>query len=155
MTKLIHIICLGSLLLGAMALPAAAQGRGDHDTPWTQRRDEAATPQYRQGFCHVEGVWLVCRDGVGNWRRHSAHPQARWEWDDNRRQHGYGWHHERSRMLDGKVIGRRLHERGFRDLRDMKLRGDVYSAKAIDPYGRRVIVSVDPYTGRIVDVVRR
>jgi hypothetical protein len=44
---------------------------------------------------------------------------------------------------------------GFDDLRDIKLRGDVISAKAVDRYGRPVIVSVDPYSGEIVDVIRR
>jgi hypothetical protein len=155
MIKLVHIVCVGVLLLGAAALPAAAQGRGDHDTPATQRRAELAEQRYYDRACRSEGGWAVCRDRDGDWRRDRAHPRFGWPWANDRRHRNHGWFWERPRMLDGNVVARQLHRWGFEDLRDMKLRGDVYSAKAIDPYGRRVIVSVDPYTGRIVDVVPR
>jgi hypothetical protein len=58
-------------------------------------------------------------------------------------------------MISSRIVAQQLHRRGFEDLRDLKLRGDVYSMKAIDPYGRRVIVQVDPYSGRIVNVLPR
>jgi hypothetical protein len=153
MANLLRTIFLGVLLLSAAALPAAAQGRGDHDTPATQRRSEGREETYYNRACRNDDGWVVCRDNNGRWRRMER--EARWPWEDEFWDNDDDWYRGRSRMIDGNDAARVMKRSGFEDLRDMKLRGDVYSAKAVDRYGRPVIVSVDPYTGEIVDVIRR
>ena len=153
MANMLRTIFLGVLLLSAAALPAAAQGRGDHDTPATQRRSEGRETYYNYNrACRNDDGWVVCRDNNGRWRR--VEREARWPWEE-----GFwgddDWNRGRSRMIDGNDAARVMKRNGFDDLRDIKLRGDVISAKAVDRYGRPVIVSVDPYSGEIVDVIRR
>jgi hypothetical protein len=155
MTNLMRAVWLGGLLLCAAAAPAAAQGRGDHDTPATQRKSEGDERLYVGRFCRTDDDgWVRCRDRDGRWRRARADPNFGdwWEdlWDDLDDDPP-----RRRRMIDGDIVARQLYRRGFEDLRDMKLRGNVYSAKAIDRRGRPVIVTVDPYSGEIIDVVRR
>ena len=48
MTVSLRLICLTGLLMGALAIPAAAdQGRRDHDTPGTERQADPITPQQK------------------------------------------------------------------------------------------------------------
>ncbi len=160
MTNLLRVICLGGLLMSATAVSAAAQGRGDHDTPETQRKSEGQERPYVGRYCRTDDDgWVRCRDRDGRWRRARADPNFGdwWEdlWDDLRDDLDDDRARRARRMIDGDIVARQLYRRGFEDLRDMKLRGDVYSAKAIDRHGRPVIVTVDPYSGEIIDVARR
>jgi len=80
MTVLFRLVCLTGLLMGAIAIPAAAdQGRGDHDTPTTQRQSEFGSPQQYNGrACRTDDYgWVVCRDRNGQWRREEAHRRYR------------------------------------------------------------------------------
>jgi hypothetical protein len=69
----LRLVCLTALLMGGIASSvAAAPGRGDHDTPATQRQSDP--PQrYDARACRTdENGWFVCRDGSGQWRREEA-----------------------------------------------------------------------------------
>jgi hypothetical protein len=148
MTNPYRSLCFAGLVLAATAtaMPAAAE-RGDHDTPATQRDDW----RYGSPACRTDDDgWVVCRDRSGQWRRHH-YERPRWADDDGWNGSWYG----RDERIDSRVVVRQLQRQGFENMSDMKLRGDVYSLKATDPYGRRVILQVDPYTGRIVNVLPR
>ena len=71
MMPLLRLIGIGSLLLAAAAAtPATAQGRGDHDTPATQRQSESGGAKYVTPDCRTNGDgWILCRDGDGYWQR--------------------------------------------------------------------------------------
>jgi hypothetical protein len=72
MTDLFRLVCLTALLMSAIAIPTAAdQGRGDHDTPATQRQSEFGSPQqYSARACRTDDHgWVVCRDRSGRWQR--------------------------------------------------------------------------------------
>lgn len=159
MTNLLRSICLAGVVLSAAvtAGPAAAE-RGDHDTPATARQQPGYDTPWRYGAptCRTDhDGWVVCRDRSGHWRRHHHERSGRGPWwadhDDDRDGRWYG----RREMIDSRIVVRQLHRQGFDNMSDLKLRGDVYSLKATDPYGQRVIVQIDPYTGRIVNVLRR
>jgi hypothetical protein len=163
MKNLFRSLCLAGLVLTAVAAaePAAAQGRGDHDTPATARDgwryDRNDTPwRYGSPNCRSDDGWVYCRDRDGDWRRHHrASRDDDWWWDrDDDWFDDDDWYGRRE-MIDSRLVVRRLARQGFENMSDLKLRGDVYSLKAIDPYGRSVIVQVDPYSGEIVDILRR
>ena len=76
MTALVRLACLAGLLIGAIALPVAAdQGRGDHDTPATDRLSDPIAPQqYNNRACRTDAYgWVVCRDRDGQWWRVHSH----------------------------------------------------------------------------------
>ena len=75
MTGLVHLVCLTGLLVGMIAIPAAGHGRGDHDTPATQRQSESGPPpQYNSPACRTDDDgWVLCRDRNGQWRRGDTH----------------------------------------------------------------------------------
>jgi hypothetical protein len=80
MTVSLRLIGLTGLLMGALAMPAAAdQGRGDHDTPATQRQSDPVSPQqYNTRNCRTDDQgWVVCRDSYGQWWRVQNHRQYR------------------------------------------------------------------------------
>ena len=80
MTIPLRLVCLTALLMGAIAIPAAAdQGRGDHDTPATQRQSDSGSPQqYSARACRTDDYgWVVCRDRSGQWRREETHRRYR------------------------------------------------------------------------------
>ncbi|MGH6930719.1 MAG: hypothetical protein ACREEV_20560 [Dongiaceae bacterium] len=159
MTNLFRSLCFAGLALTATAtaMPAAAE-RGDHDTPATSGRWGDDTPwRYGSPSCRTDGDgWVVCRDRSGNWRRHhheGSYGDSWWGNDDDDDWNG-GRYGQRD-MIDSRLVVRQLSRQGFEGMSDLKLRGDVYSLKATDPYGRRVIVQIDPYSGRIVNVLPR
>jgi len=149
MTPLLRIACVGSLLLGAAAAtPAAAQGRGDHDTPATQRQSESQGWQYRAPDCRTGGDrWVACRDQDGYWQRDPYDPRFGRTWRDNGED---AWSWGASRPLPPGVVIDNLRRWNFDDLHDMKLAGDVYRLRAIDPYGRPVRLTVDALSGQII-----
>jgi hypothetical protein len=76
----LRLVCSTSLLLSAIALPVAAeQGRGDHDTPATQRQSESGSPQqYNSQACRTDDDgWVLCRDRNGQWQRHESRQRSR------------------------------------------------------------------------------
>jgi len=159
MTNLFRSLCFTGLVLAATAtaMPAAAE-RGDHDTPATERAQRGYDTPWRYGSpaCRRDGGWVVCRDRDGDWRRH-RYEGARgspWRYDSDDGDWDGRWYGQRER-IDSRIVARQLHRQGFRGMRDMKPRGDVYSLKANDPYGRPVIVQIDPYSGQIVNVIPR
>jgi hypothetical protein len=80
MTLLLRLVCVTGLLMSVIAIPAAAdQGRGDHDTPATQRQsDFGSPPRYNSPTCRTDDDgWLVCRDRDGQWRRDETHRRYR------------------------------------------------------------------------------
>jgi hypothetical protein len=159
MTNLFRSLCFTGLVLAATAtaMPAAAE-RGDHDTPATQRGQWGYDTPWRYGSpaCRTDGDgWVVCRDRSGYWRRHHYEGSRGGPWwaddDDYWNGNSYG----QNEMIDTRIVVRQLQRQGFENMSDLKLRGDVYSLKATDPYGQRVIVQIDPYTGQIVNVLPR
>jgi hypothetical protein len=80
MTVSLRLICLTGLLMGALAIPAAAdQGRRDHDTPGTERQADPISPQqYNARNCRTDDYgWVVCRDRYGQWWRVQSHQPYR------------------------------------------------------------------------------
>ena len=72
MTVSLRLVCLAGLLMSALAIPAAAdQGRGDHDTPGTERQsDPISARQYNVRNCRTDDYgFVVCRDRDGQWWR--------------------------------------------------------------------------------------
>ena len=146
MRALLRIAIIGGIMLAPAS--AAAQGRGDHDTPATQQQWGSPGWQYSAPNCRMsDDGWVMCRDSDGTWQRHRY----------DRRFGGYGrynsdnwWSWGTSRPLPLDVVVNNLHLWHFDDLRDMKQYGDVYRVKAVDPYGRPVTVTVDVFSGRII-----
>lgn len=60
------------------------------------------------------------------------------------------WLCETARILPRGVIMDWLRDWDFDDLEDLRLRDDVYTLKAIDPYGRPVQLTIDAFSGRIL-----
>jgi len=80
MTALMRLVCLTGLLMSVIASSAAAdQGRGDHDTPATQRQSDPVWPQqYNARACRTDDYgWVVCRDRSAQWRREETYRRYR------------------------------------------------------------------------------
>jgi hypothetical protein len=148
MMTLVRFIVVAGLLLGASAAtPAAAQGRGDHDTPATQARSESGGWQYRAPDCRTgSDGWVMCRDRNGYWQRDHYDQDFGGGWG-NGYGGGYGYG-----MLPPQAIVRSLHRDGFSYISEPVLSGRFYQVKALDPYGRKVKLYLDAYDGRIVKV---
>jgi hypothetical protein len=83
MTALVRVVCLAGLLMGAIALPVAAdQGRGDHDTPAMERLSDPISPeQYKARTCRTDGYgWVVCERN-GRWWQNENQRRHRGYWD--------------------------------------------------------------------------
>jgi hypothetical protein len=81
MPALMRLACLAGLLMGAIALPVAAdQGRGDHDTPAMERLSDPISPeQYKARACRTDDYgWVVCERNA-QW----------WQHENQRRHRGY------------------------------------------------------------------
>lgn len=147
MTALLRIAIIGVIMM-LTAASAAAQGRGDHDTPATQDPSESGRPQSRVPECRTTAYgWVVCRDRNGNWQRQNYNRRF-----GGNRWYNYGndWFGGTSRVLPRDVVIDNLHRWNFDDLRDMKRVGDVYVLKAVDAHGRPVRLTVDVFSGRII-----
>lgn len=82
------------------------------------------------------------------------YPGPRPDWDGPRRdwdgpRRGWGNGYGRREIMGPRRIARSLERRGY-DVGDMRLERDTYFVRATRPSGRRVIVMVDAYSGRIV-----
>lgn len=60
------------------------------------------------------------------------------------------WPCDTARFLPRNVIVDWLHDWDFDELEDMRLQDDVYTLRAIDPYGRPVRLTIDAFSGRIL-----
>lgn len=147
MNNLLRGLALGALLT-AWTADALAE-RGDHDTPATERQSPWAQPHAARP-CRSDDGWVVCRDAAGRWRRHHYDP-----WFGNDCRGSDDWPCGPARILPRNVVIEWLHDRDFDDLRDMRLRDEVYTLKAIDPRGRPVRLTVDAFSGRILRSERR
>jgi hypothetical protein len=143
---LIRVIGIAGLLLGvAAAPPAVAQGRGDHDTPATQAPSESGRWQYNPSECRTSADgWVMCRDRDGYWRRDHYDPDFGYG-------QGYGGGYGYD-VLPPYAIVRNLQRNNFTYISQPVLAGQFYQVKALDPYGRKVKVYVDAYSGRIAKV---
>jgi hypothetical protein len=148
MMAIVRFISIAGLLFGASAgTLAAAQGRGDHDTPATQDPSESGGWQYRAPACRTTADgWLMCRDSNGYWYRDHYDPNYGGGWG-NGYGGGYGYG-----VLPPRTIVRSLHADGFSHISEPVLSGRFYQVRALDPYGRNVKLYVDAYDGRIVKV---
>ena len=137
MMTLFRFVAIAGLLLGvAAATPAAAQGRGDHDTPATQGPTDW---QYGAPDCRTSADgWLMCRDSNRYWQR------DRYDADFAG---GYGYD-----VLPPHAIVRDLQQNNFTYISPPLIEGRFYQVKALDPYGRKVKLYVDAYSGRIAAV---
>lgn len=129
-------------LLTTWAVDARAE-RGDHDTPATERQSRGIQAPARQ--CRSDDGWVVCRDAAGHWRRHHYDP-----WFGGNCRGSDDWPCGPARILPRNVVIDWLHDWRFDNLKDMKLRDDVYTLKAIDRYGRPVRLTIDAFSGRIL-----
>ncbi|HCH71058.1 MAG TPA: antifreeze protein [Ochrobactrum sp.] len=75
-------------------------------------------------------------------------PRPGWDGGPDRRP-GWGDDYGRRDIMSPRRIARSLERRGY-DVGDMRLNRDTYFVRATRPNGRRVIVMVDSYSGRIV-----
>ena len=132
---------IGSFLL--LSVPAAAQGRGDHDTPATQSPSESGRWQYNAPpDCRAsDDGWVVCRDQDGYWQRDYYDPQ----FSDGR----YG---DEDSIVSPWSIVQDLRYQGFNYISEPALAGRLYQVKARDPNGHKVKLYIDAYSGRIVKV---
>src|SRR5262245_34956797 len=151
--SVLRLIGITGLLLGLAAAPAAAQGRGDHDTPATQ--GGANGWQYRAQNCRASGDgWVMCRDANGYWQR--DHYDPGWSSDYGYSGNfGYGGGYGNGGgygVLPPQVIVHNLYRSGFSSISQPLLAGQFYQVKAIDPNGRKVKLYVDAYYGRIAKV---
>ena len=80
--------------------------------------------------------------------RPSPGPRPGWDGGPDRRP-GWGDDYGRRDIMSPRRIARSLERRGY-DVGDMRLNRDTYFVRATRPNGRRVIVMVDAYSGRIV-----
>jgi hypothetical protein len=139
MKTLVRFVAVAGLLLSASAAtPAAAQGRGDHDTPATQEQSESGGWQYQAPACRTSSDgWVMCRDGDGYWQRDHYDPDFGNGWGNG---YGRGYGHG---LLPPQAIARSLHGDGYSDISEPVLSGRFYQVKALDPYGRKVKLYVD------------
>ncbi|HSG95365.1 MAG TPA: hypothetical protein VLA28_07575 [Afifellaceae bacterium] len=86
-----------------------------------------------------------------DWRRYDR----RWDdrrWDDR----GWGdrrWDHAHYRMTP-RQVRRSLRHRGFREIRFTDRHGRIYRARATNPRGRRVALTIRSRDARIIEVRR-
>ncbi|MEL4375001.1 antifreeze protein [Brucella cytisi] len=79
-----------------------------------------------------------------------SYPGPRPDWDGGQdRRPRWGDDYGRRDIMGPRRIARSLERRGY-DVGDMRLNRDTYFVRATRPNGRRVIVMVDAYSGRIV-----
>jgi hypothetical protein len=154
---------IGNLLLSA---PAAAQGRGDHDTPATQSPSESGRWQYSAPDCRAsDDGWVVCRDQDGYWQRDHYAPQFRdGRYGEEGSDYGYGYGYDYRYGNDNGGYGysndivspwsivQDLRYQGFSYISQPALAGQFYQVKARDPNGHKVKLYIDAYSGRIVKV---
>jgi hypothetical protein len=152
MMALVRFIAVAGLLLGiGAATPAAAQGRGDHDTPATSGQSDSGSWQYRAPDCRTGGDgWVMCRDRYGYWQRDHYDPDFGSGWG-NGYGGGYGGGYGYP-VVPPQAIVRSLHRQGFSYISQPLLSGQFYQVKALDPSGRKVKLYIDAYSGRIAKV---
>jgi len=151
----IRFIGIAGLLGVAAATPAIAQGRGDHDTPATQGPSESPGWQSGAPDCRTSADgWVMCRDSNGYWQRDRYDADfggGRWGARDGYGQSygggGYGYD-----VLPPYAIVRDLQRNNFTYISPPLLEGRFYQVKALDPYGRKVKLSVDAYSDRVATV---
>ena len=150
MKNLFRCIAIAGLLLGA-AGPAAAQGRGDHDTPATQDPSESGRWQDQAPDCRTgTDGWVMCRDRDGYWQRDHYDPDFNGDWG-NGYGGGYGGGYGYPVVAPQSIV-HSLYRQGFSYISEPLLSGQFYQVKAIDPYGRKVKLYIDAYSGRIAKV---
>lgn len=143
LNNLLRVLALGGLLT-VWAVAAQAE-RGDHDTPATDGQNKRFQPSDVARTCRSEDGWVLCRDAKGHWYRDHFDPFF-----------GLGcgasdnWPCASGRILPRDIVIGRLHDRDFDELRDLRLHDDVYTVRAIDPYGRPVRLTIDAHSGRIL-----
>lgn len=156
MTSLSRALCLGALLLAA---PGSASGATSGAI--------AAPPPYHLagGSDHLTLAGHSGRDD----RRWSDHgrPDRAWpdrprRWSEHRPWQPWpgarlrplpwaGMHH----ALPPRMVERRLRRQHFLPLGPIERRHGLYLVRAIDPFGRRVLLAIDPWTGDILGRQRR
>jgi len=152
MRAVFRFIAIAGLLLGVgAATPAAAQGRGDHDTPATQRQSESRGWQYQAPNCRTGADgWVMCRDSNGYWQRDHYDPNFGSGWGS-----GYGGGYGGGYgypVVPPQTIMHSLYRQGFSSVSQPMLAGQFYQVKARDPNGRKVKLWIDAYNGRIAKV---
>jgi hypothetical protein len=152
MRVLVRVIAIAGLLPGLDAAgPAAAQGRGDHDTPATQGQSESGRWQYRAPDCRTGADgWVMCRDRYGYWQRDHYDPDFNSGWG-NGYGGGYGGGYGYPVVAPQSIV-HSLYRQGFSYISEPLLSGQFYQVKAIDPNGRKVKLYIDAYSGRIAKV---
>ena len=146
MSRVLYALALSGLMLTAAGdAHAAGQGRGDHDRSTGQWNSGIGRERSQPRNCRSDDGRVVCRDARSSWR----HQYDDW-WFDGDCRGDDDWPCGRRQILPRNVVIDWLNDWDFRGLRDLKLRDSVYTVKAVDPYGRRVRLTVDATSGRIL-----
>ncbi len=58
--------------------------------------------------------------------------------------------HQRQQVLPARSVIRELHRHGYRNVGNLQRRGNVYTARAVNPRGHWVMVQVNAHNGRIL-----
>jgi hypothetical protein len=91
------------------------------------------------------------RDSWSHERRWGDSHRPRHLWPQFRQLPWAGMHH----FLPPAIVERRLRRQSFQPIGRIELRHGVYLVRAVDPFGRRVLLAVDPVTGGILGRQRR
>ncbi len=143
-----RLLAFGALMLAlpALAAPAAAAppqpyhpgDRPGHET--LQRADHRDRGGDRRWSRHG---WK------GHGHRHGWHvppkPQPGHDWRLPQQDH---W--RQGRFLPPRVLERHLRRHAFQPVGHIELRHGYYLVRAIDPFGRRVLLALDPASGAIL-----
>jgi hypothetical protein len=101
--------------------------------------------QYSPPECRTSADgWVLCRDRDGYWQRDHYDPDF-----GSGQAYGGGYGYD---VLPPYAIARNLQRNSFTYISQPVLAGQFYQVKALDPYGRKVKIYVDAYSGRIAKV---
>ena len=157
MPSLSRSLCLGALLFAAplAAVPAEA-------APPAPPYHLAAGPDHGRLIPaghprRDDGQWAA-HEWADDWRqdqRKGWRDQHRrwqpWPQPDLRHRPWLGMPH----LLPPRAVERQLRRQFFQPVGRIELRHGVYLVRAIDPFGRRVLLAIDPVTGAVLGRHRR
>ena len=156
MKTLAMLACAATLLLASAGGALATNpGKGDHDS--------GAANQ--DGYNDRQWPYIDCDDDdddCGNQRRRRHHNNG---WNDDWHEPGWnnggywnpwsnwgnGHNYTKHRRLPQHVIVYKLERRKYRHISRIKFKHNVYIVRCVDRRGRWVLLTIDPYSGEILD----
>lgn len=156
MRILSRALALGALLAAAPLAGASAVGAASTQ-PYHQASAAGHSPLQLAGRSRDDDRrhrprWTPTRPWSSPWNFPGAGPGRGWSqphW------HGGGPAYLAPRALPGWAVEHRLRQQSFRPVGQIVWRHGVYLVPALDPRGRRVLLTVDPASGAILGRQRR